>query len=364
MARTSSTRRRLPAGIALPATIRASTRAPFLQVVKTAVAMVAAWGLASLFVHGELPIFATIAALLVVQPSVNQSVGRAIERSLGVIGGVVVAYLIGLAFGTNSWIVLLAVVVSVLLAWALRLTPGTANQVPITAMLVLAIGASDPQYALARIIETILGAAVGVIVNVAIVPPVLTAPARQSVVALGLEIAATLDRLADALRANQTRADLDALLIEARLLRPMEAKAQTALTAADDSLSLNPRQRTHRAHLARDQGLFDSLRPLINRTLGMTRAYHDHYDDSLASEPTIHAIADELHRAAHDLRLLSSDPDEPVAEPDAESAGVPVLTAPLTVATPDPRHWVLIGSLVEDLRRIHDEIVGDDASTA
>lgn len=363
MPRNSSTGRRLPAAIALPTSIRASARAPFLQVVKTAVAMILAWAAASLFVHGELPVFATIAALLVVQPSVNQSVGRAVERSIGVIVGVVVAYLIGLAFGTNSWIVLLAVVVSVLLAWALKLTPGTANQVPITAMLVLAIGASDPEYALARIVETVIGAAIGVVVNVSIVPPVLTAPARQAVVALGTEIASTLDRLGSALMAQHTRADLDALLIEARLLRPMETKAQTALTAADESLSLNPRQRKHRVYLEHDQQLFDRLRPLINRTLGMTRAYHDHYDDSLAAEPTIHAIADELHRAAHDLRLLARDPDEPVAEPGTETAGIPVLTAPLTVATPDPRHWVLIGSLVEDLRRIHVEIAGDDAST-
>lgn len=363
VARTRPNRRRLPTGIALPATIRTSTRAPFLQVVKTAVAMILAWAAAALFVHGELPIFATIAALLVVQPNVNQSVGRAVERSLGVTVGVVVAYFIGLAFGTNTWIVLLAVVVSVLLAWALRLTPGTANQVPITAMLVLAIGASDPHYALARVVETVIGAIIGVVVNVAIVPPVLTAPARQAVVALGTETASTLERLADALTTEHSPAELDALLIEARLLRPMEAKAQSALTAADESLSLNPRQRRHRAFLEHDQQLFDRLKPLINRTLGMTRAYHDHYDDSLAGEPTIRAIADELRRAAHDLRLLTRDPEEPMAEPGADTAGVPVLTAPLTVATPDPRHWVLIGSLVEDLRRIHVEIAGDDAST-
>ena len=87
MPRTSSSRRRLSAGIAIPATIRTSTRAPLLQVVKTAAAMILAWTVATIFVHGELPIFATIAALLVVQPSVNQSVGRAVERSLGVIVG-------------------------------------------------------------------------------------------------------------------------------------------------------------------------------------------------------------------------------------------------------------------------------------
>lgn len=344
----------------LPANIRTASRIPFLQVAKTAVAMILSWVFASLLLPGELPVFATIAALLVVQPSVNQSVGRAIERSIGVIVGVLVAYGIGLLFGTNSWIVLLAVVVSIVLAWALKLTPGTANQVPITAMLVLAIGASNPEYAFARIIETIIGAVIGVIINFAIVPPVQREPAHRAILALGNEIAATIDRLATALTTPQTAAQLNALLIEARLLRPMETKADAAIVQAEESLTLNPRQGKHRVALDRDIELFARFRPLITRTLAMTRAFRDHYDDALTHEPTMQAIAEELRRSAHDLRLLSRDPDAPAAEPGTETAGLPVLTAPLVISTPDPRHWVLIGSLMEDLRRIHDEITGED----
>ena len=73
---------------------------------------------------------------------------------------------------------------------------------------------------------------------------------------------------------------------------------------------------------------------------------------------------DALYYDTPDLRLLARDPGEAVAEPGTETAGLPVLTAPLTVVTPDPRHWVLIGSLVEDLRRIHVEIAGHDAAAA
>ncbi|MFF1632948.1 aromatic acid exporter family protein [Leifsonia sp. NPDC058248] len=345
----------------LPASIRAPNRVPFLQVAKTAIAMILAWVIAGLFLPAELPIFATIAALLVVQPSVNQSVGRAIERSIGVIVGVLVAYAIGLAFGTTSWIVLVAVVVSLLVAWALKLTPGTTNQVPITAMLVLSIGATSPDYAFARVIETIIGAIIGVVVNITIVPPVLIAPAHASVLRLGNELAATLDRLADALGRTQTPAQLGELLLQARLLRPMETKADTTLVQAGESLTLNPRQAKHRRLLERDQQLYARLRPIVNQALGMTRAYHDRYDDSLAGEPALEAVAEELRRAAHDLRLLSREPDAPPSEPAAETAGIPALTAPLVISTPDPRHWVLLGSLVEDLRRIHDEIAGDDA---
>ena len=346
----------------IPANIRTSTRIPFLQVAKTAIAMIAAWVVASFIVPGALPVFATIAALLVVQPSVNQSVGRAIERSIGVIVGVLIAYGIGLAFGTNTWIVLVAVVVSILLAWALKLTPGTANQVPITAMLVLSVGASSPDYAFARIIETIIGAAIGVIVNIAIVPPVLLGPARTAVGGLAREIAATLERLATALTTPQTRAQIDGLLIEARLLRPMEKKADAALTQGRESLTLNPRQSRHRRALDHDAELFESLKPIINRTLGMTRAFHDHYDEDLTHEPAMRAIAEELRRSAHDLRLLAREAEEDVTEPSTETAGLPALTAPLVISTPDPRHWILMGSLMEDLRRIHNEIAGEHAA--
>ncbi len=346
----------------MPTTLRASTRVPLLQVAKTAVAMIAAWVIAGAFLPTQLPIFAAIAALLVVQPSVNQSVGRAIERSIGVIVGVGIAYAIGIVFGTSSWIVLLTVVVAIFLSWALKLTPGTANQVPITAMLVLAIGAASPNYAFVRIVETIIGAIIGVIVNLVIVPPVLIGPARTSVNALGIEAAATLDRLATALTVPQTQAQLDELLITARLLRPMQARTESDLSQARESLTLNPRQSRHRKDLDAVDEFFRRLGPVITRVLGMTRAFHDRYDDSISREPTVRAIADELTRASHDLRLLAREPDAPSPEPDAVTAGIPVLTAPLSVAAPNSRHWVLIGSLVEDLRRIHDEITGEDAS--
>jgi hypothetical protein len=77
----------------------------------------------------------------------------------------------------------------------------------------------------------------------------------------------------------------------------------------------------------------------------------------------VRAIADELSRASHDLLLLAGaatgnasrhdgEPEENQQEPQA-------LTAPLVVSTPHPSHWVLLGSLLEDLRRIHEEIAAD-----
>jgi uncharacterized membrane protein YgaE (UPF0421/DUF939 family) len=342
------------------AAVRATSRSPLIQVLKTSVAAALAWGASVVLLGQELPIFAAIAALLVVQPSVNQSLAKGIERSLGVLLGVMLAYGAGLLFGSSSWIVLLIVVVALLLAWVLRLTPGSANQIPISAMLVLAIGgANSPDYAVERVIETIIGVVVALIVNFAIVPPVLLAPANTAVRRLAARVAATLDALADALQTPTSTKQLDAMLEHARGLRPQQHAANEAVTRAEESLMLNPRRGNHREQVAFDRELLARLTVLVTRVLGMTRALHDHYDNALTEEPVAGSIALELARAAHDLRLLAGTPPESAGEIAGEA---PVLTAPLVIPTPHPEHWVLIGSLLEDLRRVREEIIGGGAA--
>ncbi|MEO6200083.1 MAG: aromatic acid exporter family protein [Cryobacterium sp.] len=341
----------------ITASLQTASRIPLLQAVKISVATVLAWLIAQLLLPGELPIFAAIAALLVVQPSINQSVGKAVERSLGVIGGVIIAYGIGLLFGASSWIVLLTIVLCIMLAWALKLPPGSANQLPISAMLVLAIGSSTAGYAFDRIIETVVGAVIALIVNVLIVPPVQLAPAHEAVARLANEVADTLDRLADALRSPQKSFALEELLLTARLLRPMQAAAERAITAADESLTFNPRQAKHRRMLDADIELYERLKALVTRGIGMTRAFRDHYDDSLHLEPTVQAFSQELGRAAHDLILLV--PAEDGSERTTSGVEPAALTAPLIIRTPHPEHWILIGSLMEDLRRVREEIVAE-----
>ncbi|MES2865613.1 MULTISPECIES: FUSC family protein [Actinomycetes] len=338
--------------------VRSAKRAPLLQVVKSAVATIGAWLIAGWLVPGPLPVFAAIAALLVVLPSVNQSFAKAIERSLGVIVGVVIATGLSLLLGPQSWVVLLAIVVAMLVAWVFRATPGMGNQVAISAMLVLALGSSSPQYALDRIIETLIGVAIGIIVNALIVPPVLTAPARRDLGLLGAEIAASLDRLASALPTAQTPAQLQGLMVEARLLRPMRDAAEASITAGEESLTLNPR-RAQRGDLAEMRALLDRLSPIVTQVIGMTRAYFDHYDDALAEEPTVHAIAEQLRRAGHDVRLAVQVADV-APEPSSETSAIPALTAPLRVKPPASGHWILIGSLMEDLRRIREKLVGEE----
>jgi hypothetical protein len=112
--------------------------------------------------------------------------------------------------------------------------------------------------------------------------------------------------------------------------------------------------------LRRETELFAMLSVLVTRTLGMARAIHDRYDrydNSLVSDPVVISIARELDRAAHDLRLRGRAPAERESAPPTRE--LLTLTAPLTVLTAHPEHWILIGSLLEDVRRVHEEIVGE-----
>jgi hypothetical protein len=54
------------------------------------------------------------------------------------------------------------------------------------------------------------------------------------------------------------------------------------------------------------------------------------------------------------MRRAAADPADP------PTASLPALTAPLAVGAPASGHWILVGSLLEDLRRIH-ESLSDDA---
>jgi uncharacterized membrane protein YgaE (UPF0421/DUF939 family) len=340
----------------LTSAVRASKRDPLLQTVKTALATSLAWVVAGMLTpDGPPPVFAAIAAMLVVQPSLNQSLTKGVERSVGVIAGVILATLLGMAFSTGSLVVIVAVTAALGLSWALRLTPGSANQIAISALLVLAIGSSTPGYALFRVGETLVGAVIGIVVHLALVPPVVLTPAREALEELGEETARAMERLAAALTSGQTRSERHTLMTEARQLRALHETAAQALDETDESLALNPRSRKYQDAAESMRQSLVLLWKVGTQVRGMTRAYVDHYDDEVRDEPVVVGIAEELRRAAHDTRLhLQLVVVDPVSPPSDLTS--PALTAPLDIGAPQHMRWILIGSLMEDLRRIRHEL--------
>lgn len=326
---------------------------------KTAAAALVAWFVAVLVFGENQPVFAAIAALIVVQPSINQSLGKALERSVGTVLGVAIAFGATLAFGANGWIVLVAVVASIVIAWTLRLTAATGSQIALSAMLVLALGSVTPQYAFNRILETILGAAVGLIINAVIAPPVALAPANRAVSELGVNVAHILEEISAALTQPTSYTVLNDIYVRSRALRAEYNSARATVARAQESLRFNARRSKHSLTIENNVMLMDILAVLVTRTIGLSRAVRDHYDNSVIAEKSIRAIAEEFNRAGHDLRLLVRNAGLPaITTPHPNTSEIPALTAPITVIKPSLHNWVLIGFLMETLRLVRNEITG------
>jgi uncharacterized membrane protein YccC len=130
---------------------------------KTAIAAGLAW-VAALATHPHtLPFFAPLAALLVVQPTVYDSLSRAFQRVAGVVVGVAAALMVSHFLALSAWSIGIIVFAGLLLGWAARLGPQGAVQVPISALLVFLVGRATPGYAGERIADTLIGAGIAVI---------------------------------------------------------------------------------------------------------------------------------------------------------------------------------------------------------
>ncbi len=345
----------------VPVSIRASSRDPWLQVCKTLLAAVLTWYLCAWLFPAQTPIFGTVAALLCVQQNVSQSLLRGVERVSGVILGAAVAYAALFALGNHDWVVVVALAAALSLGWLLRMNTAATNQVAITAMLVLALGTDGgtdtDAVALGRIIETLLGALIGVALNASIAAPVSSTTAHLGVRGLGHTASMVLDALGASLQQPGDAASRRELLRQSQELIAERERVRDLVGAAKESLALNPRGWKHRGLVEQDAALMRALSPIVTRLAGMVQALVDHYDASLHDDPAVHGIAEECHRAAHDLRLNAQVRADLAPEDAPTTSEIPALTAPFAILQPNPQHWLLIGSLMEDLGRIRSGIV-------
>ena len=331
-----------------------SKRQSILQPLKAAAAAITTWLVCTTFLDSHLPIFGAIAALLVMQENVDQSLTRGVERVVGVVVGISVALGAAAVFGPHPWLFIAAIIVAMLLGWILRMSQSSANQIAISALLMIALGGLSMDYGVERLLETAIGATIGVLFNALIVAPVRTPSLRAAITSLTQQSADALIHLAEALESPRDEAWLQNMYNQARSLNADRTRVHTLLRQARESLRLNPRSRRYRSDLLEDDELFQQLQPIITQVIGMSRTMFDLYDADVVNDPAVPGMADEIRRAAHDLLLLSAGDAEWVAHPE-----VPALTAPYVIPRANPDHWVLIGSLMADLGRVRGRITGD-----
>jgi len=142
-----------------------------LQIAKVVIAGTTAWWLSMYILDSQLPFLALWTALLTVHATVHRSLSRGMQATIASTVGVLLSFMVGAWLGVSVWTFALALLVGLLGA---RITWIRDEGVTIatTAIFVLGGGFDGQQpLLLDRIIEVALGVIVGVVVNLAVMPP-------------------------------------------------------------------------------------------------------------------------------------------------------------------------------------------------
>jgi uncharacterized membrane protein YccC len=223
------------------------------------------------------PLIAALTALLVVQATLASTLLSGIQRVLSVVAGVALAVLFVSVVGLTWWSLGALVAVSIVVGQVLRLGPNLV-EVPISAMLVLGVGysAGAESVGAGRVIETLVGAAVGVLVNVLFPPAIQTRFAGRAVETFAEEISSLLESAATALSAGDvTEEHATRWLEDARRLNRHAPRVDRALAHAEESRRLNLRAL---GTAAVGPGLREGLDALEHSSVSMRTLFRAIYD--------------------------------------------------------------------------------------
>ncbi|WP_405865441.1 MULTISPECIES: FUSC family protein [unclassified Streptomyces] len=342
-----------------------------VQTLRSAVAATIAYVVALRLSPESAPLTAPLTALLVVQVTLYATLTNGVRRVNAVVAGVLVAIAFSLLVGLTWWSLALLIVASLAVGRLVRVEEYV-PEVAISAMLVLGVTAVGDT-AWARVVETLIGAAVGLGCNLLLAPPVWVDEAGESIEGLARRVRRLMLRMGEEAAGRTHVERATERLHEARRLDHDIVEVDAALRQAEDSLRLNPRVREGLLHRVVLRTGLDTLEicTVVMRVLART------FTDLAKERDPEPLFAPETGAAVE--RLLSEIADAVVSfavlvttsvSVSAESAEAR-LAAELRQAAAtrdklaqllleevqrDARSWQLYGAVLTEVNRILDEM--------
>jgi hypothetical protein len=288
-------------------------RSAWLQILQTAVAACLAWFLAVLILGVDRPTFAPIAAVISLGLAVGERARRAVELTLGVAFGVVLADLLVSVVGVGA--VQAGAVVVLAMGLAVFLGGGDVGvkEAAISALIIMiTFRSSQAGIPIERFLEALIGGGTALLIN-ALLPVNPERMVEDAAFPVFAESAAVLEEVADALEegdAGRTqRAYVKAREIDARVSGLKEAVAAGRQTAR-----LAPPRRRSLGHMELYTGAADQIDLTVRDVRALARAALSVVQpEDPAPERLLAAIRD-LARAtealAAYLRTSGDPPDE------------------------------------------------------
>ncbi|MFJ8584480.1 aromatic acid exporter family protein [Streptomyces sp. NPDC093595] len=188
------------------------------------------------------PLTAPLTALLVVQVTLYSTITTGIRRVNSVVVGVLIAIGFSALVGLTWWSLGLTIFTSLIIGRFVRVDEFV-PEVAISAMLVLGVS-QIASMAWHRVLETLIGAGVGLLFNLLFAPPVWVQSAGASIDGLARAMGRMFRTMGDEVGAGHIPfAHAAARLHEARRLDHDIVEVDASLRQAEESLMLNPRVR-------------------------------------------------------------------------------------------------------------------------
>lgn len=293
----------------------ASFRSPW-QIARIAVAVTVAWAVGYWVSPSSFGIFAPLTTLMVVSSSPWSTFGLSVQRILSTGIGVFAATLWVSLVGVTWWSVLVAMLVSLIVASRLPLSLGGQFQIPTSVLFVFALGQATWEQAAWRFVDVAIGGAIGVLAIY--LPPPKPHPERfeASLQDYRDHILDLLQSIASELRAQVKPLGPDVLhefVRDSRALRSDADTVRQSLVALAESIAFNPRGRGYRPVLAEDALRLRRLASIGVHVRGIAGVVNKDYDRQWISpalgKDTLADVLDELTALG---RLTLGSPGLPV----------------------------------------------------
>ncbi|MEU2269221.1 FUSC family protein [Streptomyces olindensis] len=343
-----------------------------VQTLRSATAATIAYVIALRLSPEKAPLTAPLTALLVVQVTLYATLTNGFRRVNAVVAGVLVAIAFSLLVGLTWWSLALLIVAALAVGRLVRVEEYV-PEVAISAMLVLGV-TTVGDTAWARVLETLIGAVVGLGCNLLLAPPVWVEEAGESIEGLARRLRQLMLRLGEEAAARGTPVDRAAeQLHEARRLDHDIVEVDAALRQAEDSLRLNPRVREGLLHRVVLRTGLDTLEicTVVLRVLArsLTDLAKEREPEPLfgtETGATLEQLLSEIADAVVSFAVLVTTHLSASAESAEERLAAELRTAAGTrdklalllreEAERDPRHWQLPGAVLTEVNRILDEL--------
>jgi uncharacterized membrane protein YgaE (UPF0421/DUF939 family) len=275
---------------------------------KTALAAALSWD-AVYFTGMKHSFFAPIAAIICLQATVEDSVLKGYSRILGIIVGVIIADLFSGFVGIHDWSIAILICTSLGLATILKFGKDALSQVGVTVLLVMTAGAGNFNYGIERIIETIIGALIAILVNMFIMPPDYTNKASKTVGKAKESLVLHLTDIAKSFKNEVSFVMAKELLKTSEKLHDDVRDAQKTADQAIHASKFNPFAKQRRSRMLNIIKQLQFLQQVYMITIEMQNIGLSYSDNEKWMKLTIFEFSKRIQKLADDVETWDENDD-------------------------------------------------------